>query len=82
MKHFYTNTETIINEYIIRAITIRLFEISNINFVEYLVKDSINKGFKEIESTKEYISKYCEVNNKFLKNEKYNDLINYIYNMI
>ena len=82
LNHFYTNTEAIINEYIIRAITIRLFEINNIDFAEYLIKDSVNKGFKEIESIKDYISKSCEVNNKFLKNDKYDDLINYVYDRI
>ena len=60
-KNFYTNAETIINEYIIRAITIRLFEMDGEKgFVEYLIGTNIQKGFKEIELVKEYIKENCE----------------------
>jgi hypothetical protein len=83
VKQFYTDIETIINEYIIRAITIRLFEISHEEeFVEYLLQDSIQKGFKEIETIKDYISKNCEVDNKIITNEKYIELMDYVINKI
>jgi hypothetical protein len=82
IKHFYTDIESIVNEYIIRAITIRLFEINHEEkFMEYLLQDNIEKGFKEIESIKNYISKNCETNNKLIKNEKYQALINYVIDL-
>jgi hypothetical protein len=83
VKLFYTNIETIINEYIIRAITIRLFEINHEEkFVEYLLQDEMEKGFKEIEAVKDYIAKNGEINNKLLKNETYIELINYVTHLL
>jgi hypothetical protein len=83
IKHFYTDIETIVNEYIIRAITIRLFEI---NFgektVENLIQDNIQKGFTEIESIKNYISKNCEKDNRFTRGESYKELMDYVINKI
>jgi hypothetical protein len=82
IKHFYTNIETIVNEYIIKAITIRLLEINyGEKIVENLIQDNIQKGFKEIESIKDYISKNCEKDNKFIK-EKYKELMDYVINKI
>jgi hypothetical protein len=79
---FYTDIETIINEYIVRAITIRLLEINyGEEIVENLIKDNIQKGFTEIESIKNYISKNCEKDNKFTK-EGYKELIDYVINRI
>lgn len=83
VKNYYTNVEIIVNEYIIRAITIRLFEIyKEEKYVEYLIQDYAQRGFKEIESVKNYISKYCEENSRILKNDKYLELIEYVINKI
>ena len=82
IKHFYTDIETIVNEYIIRAITIRLLEINyGEKTVENLIKDNIQKGFTEIESVKNYISKNCEKDNKFIK-EGYKELMKFVINKI
>jgi hypothetical protein len=82
IKHFYTDIETIVNEYIIRAITIRLFEINyGEKTVENLIQDNIQKGFIEIESIKNYISKNCEKDNKFIK-ERYKELMDYVISKI
>jgi len=79
VKIFYTNIEAIINEYIIRAITTRLFEIHHEeNIAEHHLQNHIQKGFAEIKSIKNYLAKNCEKNNKLLKNEKYKELINYV----
>jgi hypothetical protein len=83
VKHFYTDVETIINEYVIRGITIRLFEMSREKgFVEYLIETNIQKGFREIELVKEYIKNNCEENNKFIKDDRYKNLMEYIINKI
>jgi hypothetical protein len=83
IKQFYTSIEAIVNEYIIRAITIRLFEI---NFgektAENLIQYEIQKGFKEIVSIKNYISKNCERCQKFTKEEEYKKLLKYVINKI
>jgi len=82
INHFYTDIETIVNEYIIRAITIRLLEINyGEKTVENLIQDNIQKGFKEIETVKNYISKNCEKENKFIK-EGYKGLMDYVINKI
>jgi len=82
IKHFYTDIETIVNEYIIRAITIRLLEINYGEItVENLIQDNIQKGFTEIESVKNHISKNCEKDNKFIK-EGYKDLMDCVINKI
>jgi hypothetical protein len=78
-KHFYTDIETVIIEYITRAITIILFEI---NYGEKtganLIQDNIQKGFTEIELIKGYILKNCEKDNKFTREERYKELMDYI----
>jgi hypothetical protein len=80
-KNIYTNVETIINEYIIRAITVRLFEIiGETNFVKYLIEDDIQKGFNYIELLKNYIMENCEENNKLVKDNEYIKLMEYIIN--
>jgi len=82
IKHFYTNIETIISEYIIRAITIRLLEINyGEKTVENLIQDNIQKGFTEIESIKNYISKNCEKDKKFTR-EGYKELMGYVISKI
>ena len=82
-KIFYTDTEAIANEYIIRAITIRLFEICNKNDIaDYYLKYHIQKGFNEIESVKNYLEKHCEENNKLIKDEKYKEFIKYVMGII
>jgi len=83
IKHFYTDIETIINEYIVRAITIRLFEINyGKEMIEDLLKDSIQKGFTEIEAIKDYISKNCEKSGKFSKKDGYKELMDYVISKI
>ena len=83
VKMFYTGIEAIINEYIIRAITIRLFEIYyDENTAGQFMQYHIQKGFKEIESIKIYIVKNCEKNNKLIKDNKYKDLIKYVVEKI
>jgi hypothetical protein len=75
--------ETIVNEYIIRAITIRLFELTNENeIIKSLVEWNENKGFKNIESIKNFIVKYCEADNKFIKDYRYEDLVGYVINTL
>jgi len=82
-NNLYTNVEAIINEYIIRAITIRLLEINyRERTVEDFIKNHILKGFTEIESIKDYISKNCEKNNKFTGEEGYKELMDYVINKI
>ena len=83
VKNFYTDIETIINEYIVRAITIRLFEINyGDKKVGNLIQENIQKGFTEIESIKNYISKNCEKDNKFTREEGYIKLLDYVINKI
>jgi hypothetical protein len=80
---FYTDIETIINEYIVRAVTIRLFEINyGEKVVEGLIQDNIKKGFTEIEPIRDYISKNCEKDNRFIREEGYKELVDYIINKI
>jgi len=83
VKHFYTDIETIVNEYIVRAITIRLLEINyGEKIVEDLIKGNIQKGFTEIGAIKNYISKNCEKDNKFTREEGYRELMDYVINKI
>jgi hypothetical protein len=82
-KMFYTDTETIINEYIIRAITIRLFEIQcDKKTAQQVLQYHIEKGFTELELTKNYIAAHCENNNKLLKDDRYKELMNYVVGKI
>jgi hypothetical protein len=82
-KIFYTDIETIINEYIVRVITIRLLEINyGKKVAEGLIQDNIKKGFTEIESIRDYISINCEKDNKFTREEGYKKLIDYVINKI
>jgi hypothetical protein len=79
VDNFYTSIETIINEYIIRAITIRLFEMNGQNdFVKRLIQDNIQKGFVEIELIKNYLMENCEEENKLQKEERYKKLMEYV----
>jgi len=83
IKHFYTDIEAIVNEYIIRAITIRLLENNcERKIVENLIQDHVQTGFTEIESIKNYISTNCERGNRFTREEGYKELINYVINKI
>jgi hypothetical protein len=83
VKNFYTTVETIINEYIIRAITIRLFETNGENeFAKFMVQRDTQKGFINVVSVKEYIKKNYEENNKFVKDNRYRNLIEYLIHEI
>jgi hypothetical protein len=82
-KNLYTNVETVINEYIIRAITIRLFEMSGENsFAKHLIKNNIQRGFKKTEMIKKYIMESFEEENKFVKDNRYKELIKYVIGKI
>ena len=83
VKLFYTDIESIVNEYIIRAIVIRLLEINyGEEIMGKLIQDNIQKGFTEIEAIKNYISKNCERDNKFTRGEEYKKLMGYVINKI
>ncbi len=83
VKIFYTDIESIINEYIIRAVTLRLFEIhGEYDIAEKYLQHHIQKGFKEIQSIKNYLKKNNEMNNKLIKNESYKELIYYVFEKI
>jgi hypothetical protein len=47
-------------------------------YAKYLIRDNIQKGFKNIESVKKYINEFYEENNKFVKDDSYKSLIEYI----
>jgi len=83
IKLFYTDIETIANEYIVRAVTIRLLEINyGEKTAESLIQDNIQKGFTEIKSIKDYIQGNCEKDNKFTREEGYKGLLEYVVNKI
>ena len=83
VKNFYVSIEAIVNEYIIRTITIRLFEIYyDENTAGQFMQYHIQKGFTEIESIKNYIVKNCEKEKKLIKDEKYKELMDYVINKI
>ena len=83
VKIFYTSIEVIINEYIIRAITVRLFEIQQgKNISKDNLQNDIQKGFTEIETIKNYIAENCEENSKLVKGNKYKELMNYVIGKI
>jgi hypothetical protein len=83
IKRFYTDIETVVNEYIVRAITIRLFEINyGYKIVENLIKYNIQNGFTEIDAIKNYITKNCEKDNKFTREERYKKLMDFVINII
>jgi hypothetical protein len=83
VNNFYGSVEAITNEYIIRAITIRLFEMNGENeHAELLAKRDIEKGFKNILSVKEHIKKNYEENSKFVKDNRYRNLMEYVISKI
>jgi hypothetical protein len=77
-KNFYTDIEIIIDEYIIRAITLRLFELFDKGVVSSLIDHETGKGFKEVEKIKNYIIENCEENNTFLKDDNHKELVNFV----
>ena len=82
-KNIYTHTETIINEYIIRAVTLRLSELLDDRDVMLsFLNNEIKRGFKEIEAIKDYIIKNCEEENKLLKDDIYRELVNFVMSKI
>jgi hypothetical protein len=83
VSNLYTTIETIINEYIIRAIVLRMFEINGeLEFMDNLIKIDIDKGFKDIEKIKSFIIENCEYNGELIKSNKYQNLIEYILNYL
>jgi hypothetical protein len=83
IKNLYPNVESIINEYIIRAITIRQFEMNGENeFADFFAQRDIEKGFINIVSVKEHIKENYEENNKFVKDNRYKNLMGYVINKI
>jgi hypothetical protein len=83
ISNLYTNIEAIINEYIIRAIVLRLFEINGeLEFMENLIKHEIQKGFINIETIKLFMVENCEYNRKLIKSDKYIELMEYVLSKI
>ncbi|MDR3115462.1 MAG: DUF4932 domain-containing protein [Treponema sp.] len=79
VKQGYTNIETILNEYIIRAITLRQFEKQGEkSFMEYLIDDNAKKGFTDVGLIKEFIKENGENENRFMKFDNYEELLNYL----
>jgi hypothetical protein len=82
-RNFYVNAETIVNEYIIRAITIRLSELFDDKDLMLIFLDNeIKRGFKEINAIKDYIIKNCEDKNKIIKDDNYRGLVNFVISKI
>jgi hypothetical protein len=80
IKQFYNNIETIINEYIIRAITCLLEKDNNCS--KAIMEYEIKCGFTEVENIKNYILEKCTENNKFNKENKYKELLDYVIDNI
>ncbi|MCL2186630.1 MAG: DUF4932 domain-containing protein [Treponema sp.] len=80
INKFYNNAETIINEYIVRAIA-NLLEKEN-NCARALLDYEIKSGFREIEKVKKFIFENCSVNNKFIKDDSYAKLVNFVVGVI
>jgi len=80
VKQFYNNTETIINEYIIRSIVYLLENDKNSkkNILEY----EKNTGFTEIKNIGNYILKNNMEDNRFIKDKKYKKLIDFVFKII
>jgi len=75
--------KTIINEYIIRAITYKLIELfEDNNSATFQLELEAKYGFNEIKKIKMFIEENCEENNKLLKDENYKRLINYVINIL
>jgi hypothetical protein len=83
VSNLYTNIEAIINEYIIRAIVLRLFDINGEpKFMENLMKHEIQKGFINIETVKSFITENCENNEKLIKSDEYKELMKFVFSKI
>jgi hypothetical protein len=80
VNNLYNNWETIVNEYIVRAISNK--KKKNNDCAKGLLEWEIKKGFNEIENIKNYILENCIENNKFNKKDKYEKLIEYVINKI
>jgi hypothetical protein len=77
-KHFYTNIETVTYEYIIRAITLRVFELFDKDVVPSLINHETGKGFTEVEKIKNYIVENCEKNNTLIKDDMFKELVEFV----
>jgi len=83
VKNLYNSIELIINEYIIRAITIRLWEINNERELEEeFFECDIQAGFKHIKLLKDHIKNNYEAERKFVKDNSYKKLMEYVINLI
>jgi hypothetical protein len=80
LNNLYNNWEAIINEYIVRSIAISL-EKDN-DWVKALLEWEAKSGFPEVDKIKNYIQENCIENNKFIKNDKYEKLIDYVIEKI
>jgi len=80
VNNLYNNWETIINEYIVRAIA-NIMEKNN-DCAKGLLEWEIKNGFNEIKNIKYYILENCIENNKFNKKDKFEKLIEYVINKI
>jgi len=75
----YNNFETVINEYIIRAITFSLVKNNDANS---LLEHETNNGFTEIQDIKSFIERTCEKKNKLLKDDTYGSLVNFVIEVL
>ena len=83
LNNFYTSIENITEEYIIRAITIRLVEMNGgLEIMEFPMESHVLQGFKNILAIKDYIRKYCEEDNKLAKDNRYKKLLEYVLGKI
>ena len=79
-KQFYDKFETIINEYIIRSITIILE--SNYCDANSLIAYEKQNGFNNINLVVDFLRNNYVENKKFIKNDKYTKIIEYVLNIL
>jgi hypothetical protein len=80
VNQFYNNIKAIINAYIIRSIVYLLEK--DINSKKEILDYEIKSGFNEIENISKYILENCMENNKFKKENKYEELIELVINKV
>ena len=80
VNNLYNNWETIVNEYIVRAIA-NIMEKNN-DCAKGLLEWEIKNGFNEIENVRNFILENCIKNNKFNKKDKYEKLIEFVIEKI
>ena len=83
LDNFYTSIENITEEYIIRAITIRLVEMNGgLEIMEFPIEVHAMQGFKDVLAIKDFIKENCEENGKLIKDSRYKKLVEYVLEKI